>query len=238
MNSVRKLNTLTRKIMQLEIEKEALKKDNDEISKKRVLELNDKIASLKKDEEKLRRDWEEEKNINEKINKKKEELESLKFKLEQAENRYDLEIAARLRHGEIPRIEKELEELRNLDKSKILSDTVDEEAIAAIISKWTNIPVHKLVGGEREKLINLENNMKQRVKGQDDALKLVSEAIIRARAGIKDPNRPIGSFIFLGPTGVGKTEVARTLAYELFDDEKHMVRIDMSEYMESFQYHV
>lgn len=235
MNSVPvELDTLTRKIMQLEIEKEALKKDNDEISKKRVLELNDKIASLKKDEEKLRRDWEEEKNINEKINKKKEELESLKFKLEQAENRYDLEIAARLRHGEIPRIEKELEELRNLDKSKILSDTVDEEAIAAIISKWTNIPVHKLVGGEREKLINLENNMKQRVKGQDDALKLVSEAIIRARAGIKDPNRPIGSFIFLGPTGVGKTEVARTLAYELFDDEKHMVRIDMSEYMESF----
>ena len=235
MNSVPvQLDTLTRKIMQLEIEKEALKNDTDEISRKRVLELKDKIAILKKEEDKLRRDWEEEKSINEKINKKKEELESLKFKLEQAENNYDLETAAKLRHGEIPKLEKELEELRALDKSKILSDTVDEEAIASIISKWTNIPVYKLVGGEREKLINLENNMKKRVKGQDEVLKLVSEAIIRARAGIKDPNRPIGSFIFLGPTGVGKTEVARTLAYELFDDEKHMIRIDMSEYMESF----
>ena len=124
--------------------------------------------------------------------------------------------------------------MKKQDRSKILSDVVDEESIAEIISRWTNIPVAKLVGGEREKLLHLEENMKKRVKGQDDALKLVSDAIIRARAGIKDPKRPIGSFIFLGPTGVGKTEVAKTLAYELFDDERHMVRIDMSEYMEAF----
>ena len=144
-----------------------------------------------------------------------------------------MEKAAKLRHGTIPRLEKELEELQAKNKSDILSDTVDENDIASIISKWTNIPISKLVGSEKDKLLNLESNMLKRVKGQDDAIKLVSEAIIRARAGIKDPNRPIGSFIFLGPTGVGKTEVAKTLAYELFDDERHMIRIDMSEYMES-----
>ena len=181
----------------------------------------------------LRKDWEEEKKINDQISKKKEEIESSRFKLEQAENNYDLETAAKLRHGVIPKLENELENLRKSDRSDILSDTVDDESIASIISKWTNIPISKLVGSEKEKLIHLEENMKKRVKGQDEALKLVSEAIIRARAGIKDPNRPIGSFIFLGPTGVGKTEVAKTLAYELFDDERHMVRIDMSEYMES-----
>ena len=235
MNSVPiELDTLTRKIMQLEIEKEAIKKEKDEISSKRFLELKDKIAILKKEEEELRTKWEKEKNINDSINKKKEELENAKFKLEQAENKYDLETAARLRHGTIPTLEKELENLRNQDESQILSDTVDEEKIAEIISKWTNIPVKKLVGGEKEKLLNLKENMMKRVKGQDSAIKLVSEAIIRARAGIKDPNKPIGSFIFLGPTGVGKTEVAKTLASELFDDERHMVRIDMSEYMESF----
>ena len=168
------------------------------------------------------------------INRKKEELETAKFKLEQAENKYDLEQAAILRHGTIPQLTKELENLRKVDESNILSDTVDDNSIAEIISKWTKIPVKKLVGGEKEKLLNLKNNMMKRVKGQDKALTLVSEAIIRARAGIKDPNRPIGSFIFLGPTGVGKTEVAKTLAEELFDDERHMVRIDMSEYMESF----
>ena len=227
------LDSLTREIMTLEVEREALKKETDEISKKRVLELKDKIAILKKEEDKLRIDWLTEKDINDQINKKKEEIEKAKFKLEQAENNYDLENAAKLRHGIIPSLEKDLENLRKKDENSILSDTVDEESIAAIISKWTNIPITKLVGGEREKLVNLENNLKKRVKGQDDALKLVSEAIIRARAGIKDPNRPIGSFIFLGPTGVGKTEVAKSLAYELFDDERHIVRIDMSEYMES-----
>lgn len=235
MNSVPlELDTLTRKIMRLEIEKKAIEKEKDDISSKRTLELKDQIAILKKQEEELRQKWEKEKNINDLINRKKEELETAKFKLEQAENKYDLEEAAILRHGTIPKIEKELENLRKVDESQILSDTVDEESIAEIISKWTNIPVKKLVGGEKEKLLNLKNNMMKRVKGQDKALTLVSEAIIRARAGIKDPNRPIGSFIFLGPTGVGKTEVAKTLAEELFDDERHMVRIDMSEYMEAF----
>lgn len=226
------LDTLTRKIMQLQIEKEALKKEKDDISKKRLQELDNKIYDLKQDENKLRHDWEEEKSINDKINRKKEEIERTRRNLEAAEDNYDLETAARLRHGVMPTLEKELEELRQKASSKVLSDTVDDESIAAIISKWTNIPISKLVGSEKDKLLNLENNMKKRVKGQDKAIKLVSDAIIRARAGIKDPNRPIGSFIFLGPTGVGKTEVARTLAYELFDDEKHMIRIDMSEYME------
>ena len=139
-----------------------------------------------------------------------------------------------MRHAIIPNLEKELNELTKNNKSDILSDTIDDESIASIISKWTNIPISKLVGTEREKLLHLEENMKKRVKGQDNALKLVSNAIIRARAGIKDPTKPIGSFIFLGPTGVGKTEVAKTLASELFDSDKHMIRIDMSEYMESF----
>ena len=227
------LDTLTRKIMRLEIEKQAIKKDTDEISKKRLLEIKDKIAVLKKDEEELRKKWEEEKAINDKVAKKKEEIEQAKFKLEQAENNYDLENAAKLRHGIIPKLETELAELKSKDESQILSDTVEEDDIAGIISKWTKIPIKKLVSGEKEKLLLLEENMKKRVKGEDEAIKLVSDAILRSRAGINDPNRPIGSFIFLGPTGVGKTEVAKTLAYELFDDERHMVRIDMSEYMES-----
>lgn len=227
------LDTLTREIMQLEIELAALKKDNDEMSKKRVVEIKEQITVLKERETELRNQWQDEKKINDQVKSKKAELEKSRFELEQAENNYDLEAAARLRHGTIPKLERELEELKENDKSDMLSDTVDEEGIAAIISKWTNIPVQKLVSGEKEKLIHLEENMKKRVKGQEEALKLVSEAILRARAGIKDPNRPIGSFIFLGPTGVGKTEVARTLAYELFDDERHMIRIDMSEYMEA-----
>ncbi len=227
------LDTLTRKIMQLQIEKEALKKEKDEISKNRTQEINKKLDELKEKESKLRKDWEDEKDINNKISKKKEELENANYKLEVAENNYDLESAARLRHGTIPKLENELKELQAKNKSEILSDTVDDEDIAKIISKWTSIPVSKLVGSERDKLLNLENNLNKRVKGQQEALHLVSDAIIRARAGIKDPNRPIGSFIFLGPTGVGKTEVARSLAYELFDDERHMIRIDMSEYMES-----
>ena len=227
------LDSLSRKIMQLEVEKQALKREKDDISKNRVLEIDDKLEQLRIDEKNLRKDWEEEKEINDKIVSKKEEIEKKVYELEVAENNYDLETAAKLRHGIIPSLKRELEELNSNNKRNILSDVVDDESIAKIISKWTSIPISKLVGGEREKLINLYNNMRKRVKGQDKALDLVSESIKRSRAGIKDPNRPIGSFMFLGPTGVGKTEVARTLAYELFDDEKHMIRIDMSEYMES-----
>ena len=228
------LDTLTRKIMSLEIEREAIKKEKDELSKKRREELDTEIASLKEEEAKMRSKWEEEKSLNDDINKKKEELEGARFKLETAENNYDLETAARLRHGEIPKLESELETLRSKIDGEMLSDTVTEEDIAAIVAKWTNIPIQKLVSGEKEKLLNLEANLKKRVIGQDEAVKVVSDAIIRARSGIKDPNRPIGSFIFMGPTGVGKTELAKALAYELFDDERHMVRIDCSEYMEAF----
>ena len=226
------LDTLTRKIMQLEVERQALKKEKDDFSKNRIKEIDEKLTSLKAKEKDLREAWEHEKEINASINRKKEEIEKANRDLEYAESKYDLESAARLRHGVIPALEKELDELKRNNKNSILSDVVDDESIAGIISKWTNIPVSKLASTEKDKLLHLEDNLKKRVKGQDKALHLVSEAIIRARAGIKDPNRPIGSFIFLGPTGVGKTEVAKSLAYELFDDERHMVRIDMSEYME------
>ncbi len=228
------LDSLTRKIMRLEIERQAIKKEKDQLSLKRKDEIDHELAKLKKEEKEYKDAWQEEKNLNDKIQGKKKEIEKARFELEQAENKYDLETAARLRHGEIPRLERELEELKSKDKMQLLSDNVTEEDIAGIISKWTNIPLSKLVSSEKEKLLHLEDSMKRRVMGQDEALHLVSEAIIKSRSGIKDPNRPIGSFIFLGPTGVGKTEVARTLAYELFDDEKHMVRIDMSEYMEKF----
>ena len=228
------LDSLTRKIMRLEIERQAIKKEKDQLSLKRKDEIDKELGELKAKEKEYKEAWEEEKSLNDKIQSKKKEIEKARFELEQAENRYDLESAAKLQHGTIPKLEKELEELKSRDEMKLLSDNVTEEDIASVISKMTNIPLSKLVSSEKEKLLNLENSMKNRVMGQDEALHLVSEAIIKSRSGIKDPNRPIGSFIFLGPTGVGKTEVARTLAYELFDDEKHMVRIDMSEYMEKF----
>ena len=228
------LDTLTRKIMSLEIERQALKKEKDDLSLHRVEKINQELDKLKEEESKLRQKWENEKEVKEKINKKKEELEKARFDLATAENNYDLEVSAKLRHGTIPELEKELQALRDSEQNSILSDVVDEEGIAEIISRWTHIPVAKLVSSEKEKLLHLFDRLKTRVMGQDEALHLVSEAIIRARSGIKDPNRPIGSFIFLGPTGVGKTEVARSLAYELFDDERHMIRIDCSEYMEAF----
>ena len=228
------LDNLTHRIMRLEIERQAIKKEKDEISKKRREDIDKNLTTMKQKEQELAEAWNKEKNLNENIKKKKKEIEDAKFKLDQAENKYDLEQAAILRHGTIPKLEKELEELNNTEKNKILSDTVTDNDIAKIIAKWTNIPVTKLISSEKEKLLSLEDNMKKRVMGQDEALELVSDAVIKSRSGIKDPNRPIASFLFLGPTGVGKTEVARTLAYELFDDERHMIRIDMSEYMEKF----
>ncbi len=228
------LDELTRKIMRLEIEKEAIKKEKDTLSKKRLDEINDELKGLKDEEKELNNAWSKEKNINSDINKIKAEIDKKRYELEVAENKYDLETAAKLRHGVIPELEKKLSEYSNSNDRKLLSDIVTSEDIANVISKWTNIPITKLVSSEKEKVLSLEENLNKRVKGQKGALSLVSDAIIRSRSGIKDPNKPIGSFIFLGPTGVGKTEVARSLAYELFDDERHMIRIDMSEYMEKY----
>ena len=228
------LDELTRKIMRLEIEKEAIKKEKDEISLKRLENINKELETLKVNEKELTESWNKEKEINENIKKIKSEIDKKRFELEQAESRYDLENAAKLRHGVIPELEKELKELKEKSDNKLLSDTVTSEDIADVISKWTNIPVTKLVSSEKDKIMNLETNLNKRVKGQKEALRLVSDAIIRSRSGIKDPNRPIGTFMFLGPTGVGKTEVAKSLAYELFDDEHHLIRIDMSEYMEKY----
>ena len=228
------LDELTRKIMSLEIEKQAIKKEKDELSRERLAKIEEELTDLKSQEKIMRDKWEAEKGVKEEINKKKEELERARFDLATAENNYDLETSARLRHGTIPKLEQELKILQDNNQNSILSDVVDEEGIAEIISRWTHIPVAKLVSSEKDKLLHLYDRLKLKVMGQDNALKLVSEAIIRARSGIKDPTKPIGSFIFLGPTGVGKTEVAKALAYELFDDEKHMIRIDCSEYMEAF----
>ena len=228
------LDNLTHDIMRLEIERQALRREKDEVSLKRLEKIDGELVTLKDKENEFTDAWNKEKNLNEDIKDKKSEIEKAKFELEQAENNYDLERAAILRHGEIPRLEKELESLKIQEKNKILSDKVTSNDIAKIIAKWTNIPVTKLISSEKEKLLKLEDNMRNRVMGQDEALKLVSDAIIKSRSGIKDPNKPIASFMFLGPTGVGKTEVARTLAYELFDDERHMIRVDMSEYMEKF----
>ena len=228
------LDMLTRKIMLLEIERQSLKKEKDDLSKNRLQELDNELYELKLKETKMKEDFNKEKEVNNKIADVKKTLDNYRHKLKEAENNYDLDTAARLRHGDIPKLENELEELMKNNTNVMISDTVKEEDIANVVSKWTNVPVSKLVEGEKEKLLKLEETMKKRVIGQDDALKKVSNAILRSRAGIKDPNRPIGSFMFLGPTGVGKTEVAKTLAQELFDDERHMIRIDMSEYMESF----
>ena len=235
MNSVpSELDEINRKIMTLEIEYQALKKEKDEASKIKVKDIEKNLESLKIKQDDLRMKWEDEKKLKDLINDKKSKLEELKFRLEKAQNDADLNEAARLKYGEIPEIESELSQLKLTMQNEVLSDIVDEDNIAEVVSKWTSVPVSKLVGGEKSKLLSLKENLKKRVKGQDEAINLVSDAIIRARSGIKDPGRPIGSFIFMGPTGVGKTEIAKSLAYELFDDERHMVRIDCSEYMESF----
>ena len=228
------LDKIQRKILTLQVEKEALKKEKDELSLKRLYNIDNELYELKGQEQELSTKWKEEKEINESIKKVKSDISACTFELEQAENNYDLETIARIKNGKLPELKKKLSELSNKNGSSILSDTVTSDDIASVISKWTNIPVSKLMSSEKDKILNLYDNLRKRVKGQDKALKLVSDAIIRSRSGIKDPNRPIGSFMFLGPTGVGKTEVARSLAYELFDDEHHMVRIDMSEYMEKY----
>ena len=228
------LDEITRKILTLQVEKEALKKEKDELSIKRLEKIDDELYTLKCKEQELSTKWKEEKAINEDIKKVKSDISRYTFEFEEAKNNYDLETAARIKNGTLPKLEQKLSELTKKRKEGILSDTVTSEDIGDVISKWTNIPLSKLMSSEKEKILNLEENLKKRVKGQDNAIKLVSDAIIRSRSGIKDPERPIGSFMFLGPTGVGKTEVARSLAYELFDDEHHMVRIDMSEYMEKY----
>ena len=235
MNSVPvELDKINREIMTLEIEYAALKKEKDEMSKNRVDEIQRIMTDLKARQQEMLKTWNEEKKLKDLINEKKKKIEKLKFELVDAEDHYDFDKAARLKHGEIPALEAELSQLKLSMHNQVLSDMVDEDNIAEIVSRWTNVPVSKLVGGEKEKLLSLKNNLRKRVKGQDEAIELVGDAIIRARSGIKDPNRPIGSFIFMGPTGVGKTEIAKSLANELFDSEKHMIRIDCSEYMESF----
>ena len=228
------LDNIQREILKLQIEKEALKKEKDELSVKRNKIIDEKLKDLNSQKDEMNSKWQEEKNINDLIQNKKKEIEKARFDLEKAKSEYDFELAAKIQHGVIPKKQEELESLKVKSKSRLLSDTVTSNDIADVISKITGIPIAKLVNSEKDKLLNLENNLKKRVKGQDEAIKLVSDAIIRSRAGIKDPSKPIGSFIFLGPTGVGKTEIAKALAYELFDDESHMIRIDMSEYMEKF----
>ncbi|QPQ32344.1 ATP-dependent Clp protease ATP-binding subunit [Lysinibacillus sp. JNUCC 51] len=230
------LDAVTRRIMQLEIEEQALRKEKDEASKKRLEQLSEELTKLKESSEGMRKQWETEKEALHGIQKKREKLDKYRRDLDEAESKYDLNKAAELRHGKIPTLEKEIQEmekqLENATESRILREEVTAEEIASIVSRWTGIPVTKLVEGEREKLLRLKETLHERVVGQDNAVQLVTEAVWRARAGIKDPHRPIGSFLFLGPTGVGKTELAKALAAQLFDSEDHFIRIDMSEYME------
>ncbi|MBP2241154.1 ATP-dependent Clp protease ATP-binding subunit ClpB [Cytobacillus eiseniae] len=230
------LDEVTRRVMQLEIEEAALRKESDEASKLRLLALQKELAELKDQTHEMKVKWELEKEGIHKVQQQRETLEKLRRELEEAENNYDLNKAAELRHGKIPALEKVLEELENevnLNNSdRLVREKVTDEEIADIVARWTGIPIAKLVEGERGKLLRLESILRKRVVGQDEAVELVADAVLRARAGIKDPNRPIGSFIFLGPTGVGKTELAKSLAQSLFDSEDQMIRIDMSEYME------
>ena len=228
------LDEIMRRIMQLEIEREALRKEKDPASKGRLSGIEKELADLKERAGSLKSRWEEEKAEITRLRDLKREIEEVKFQIEQAERNYDLNRAAELKYGKLISLEKELEELRmrNGNGQRMIKEEVDEEDIAVVVSRWTGIPVSRLMEGEKEKLLHLGDHLHERVIGQEEAVAAVADAILRARAGIQDPNRPIGSFIFLGPTGVGKTELARTLARFLFDDEKNMIRIDMSEYME------
>ena len=233
------LDEIQRKIMQHEIEEAALKKENDEISKEHLAEIQKEIAAMKDDLNEMKARWENEKNAISKVQKLREEIEGLNAEIEKAERNYDLNKAAELKYGRLPQLKKELEEEEEIaEKSKgessLLRDKVTEEEIAKIIARWTGIPVAKLMEGEREKILHLADILHKRVIGQNEAVEKVTESIIRSRAGIKDPSKPIGSFMFLGPTGVGKTELAKALAEALFDDEHNMVRIDMTEYMEKY----
>jgi ATP-dependent Clp protease ATP-binding subunit ClpB len=231
------LDEITRRVMQLEIEREALKKEKDAPSRERLQKLEKELADLKAQADSLKAQWEIEKQTISTIRSLKKEIEQVKIQMEQAEREYDLNRAAELRYGKLVGLEQKLKEQEaalegRRGQKPLLKEEVDDEDIAAVVSRWAGIPVSKLMEGEREKLLKLEDEIHRRVVGQDEAVQMVSDAILRARSGIKDPNRPIGSFIFLGPTGVGKTELARALAECLFDDEQAMVRIDMSEYME------
>ncbi|MFJ8069133.1 ATP-dependent chaperone ClpB [Peribacillus sp. NPDC096447] len=231
------LDEITRKVMQLEIEEAALKNEEDPQSRARLEVLQKELSELQDQANGMKSKWQMEKSALQKVQDQREELEKLRHELEQAENDYDLNRAAELRHGRIPQLQKELDAMEDeLEKekqeSRLLRQEVTEEEIASIVARWTGIPISKLVESEREKLLRLSDILHERVIGQGEAVELVSDAVLRARAGIKDPNRPIGSFIFLGPTGVGKTELVKALAETLFDSEEHMIRIDMSEYME------
>ncbi|MDO5151815.1 MAG: ATP-dependent chaperone ClpB [Eubacteriales bacterium] len=232
------LDAVSRKIIQMEIEEAALKKEEDELSKGRLAELQKELAEERDTFNAMKAQWENEKNAIGKVQQLREKIEELNRQIEAAEQNYDLEKAAELKYGRLPEAQRQLEEeerrAQAAKESNILRDRVTDEEIARIVERWTGIPVARLVQGEREKLLRLDETLHKRVVGQDEAVQAVTEAIQRSRAGIQDPNRPIGSFLFLGPTGVGKTELAKTLAQALFDDENNLVRIDMSEYMEKF----
>jgi ATP-dependent Clp protease ATP-binding subunit ClpB len=233
------LDEISRKVMRLEIEETALKKEKDKASKERLIALQQELADLKAEEKTFRAQWENEKGAIKKVRDLREALELARRESAEAERAYDLERVAKLRHGTIPGLEKQLKDLEEKLNAQdgapaMLREEVTEEEIAEVVARWTGIPLTKLLQGDREKLLKLADELHERVIGQDEAVQTVADAVLRARAGINNPNRPIGAFLFLGPTGVGKTELARTLAYELFDSEEHMVRIDMSEYMEKF----